>query len=137
MLYLDATIGLYGASRVLLTLVHHADREVVRPYAILANDVDDGDYRLVRELRAVRVPVMLHPLAVLRRSKYLNPPGALFLARAAVRSTRKALRIIRMYGIDVVHTNTATVLTGALAARERERVYRKVAGKSRNPRRDR
>jgi glycosyltransferase involved in cell wall biosynthesis len=60
---------------------------------------------------------MMYPLAVLRRSKYLNPRGALFLARAAVRSTRMAVRIIRKYGIDVVHTNTATVLTGALAAR--------------------
>ena len=116
-LYLDATTGLYGASRVLLTLVRNVDRGVVRPFAILANDVDDGDTRLVREMRAARVPVMLYPLAVLRRNKYLNPRGAAFLARAAVRSTRMAVRVIRKYGIDVVHTNTSTVLTGALAAR--------------------
>jgi glycosyltransferase involved in cell wall biosynthesis len=116
-LYLDATTGLYGASRVLLTLVRNVDRGIVRPFAILANDVDDGDRRLVRELRAERVPVMLYPLAVLRRNKYLNPRGAAFLARAAMHSTRMAVRIIRKHRIDVVHTNTSTVLTGALAAR--------------------
>jgi glycosyltransferase involved in cell wall biosynthesis len=116
-LYLDATTGLYGASRVLLTLVRNVDRGAVRPFAILANDVDDGDTRLVREMRVARVPVMLYPLAVLRRNKYLNPSGVAFLARATVRSTRMAVRVIRRYGIDVVHTNTSTVLTGALAAR--------------------
>ena len=116
-LYLDATTGLYGASRVLLTLLRNVDRGIVHPYAILANDVDDGDMRLASELRAARVPVMLYPLAVLRRNKYLNPGGAAFLARAVVRSTRMAVRLIRKYEIDVVHTNTSTVLTGALAAR--------------------
>jgi glycosyltransferase involved in cell wall biosynthesis len=116
-LYLDATTGLYGASRVLLTLLRNLDRMAISPYAILANDVDDGDTRLVRELRAARVPVMLYPLAVLRRNKYLNPKGAAFLACATVRSTRMVVRLIRKYSIDVVHTNTATVLTGALAAR--------------------
>jgi glycosyltransferase involved in cell wall biosynthesis len=89
----------------------------VRPFAILANDVDDGDRRLVREMQAACVPVRLYPLAVLRRNKYLNPRGAAYLARAAVRSKRMAVRIIRKYRIDVVHTNTSTVLTGALAAR--------------------
>jgi glycosyltransferase involved in cell wall biosynthesis len=116
-LYLDATRGLFGASRMLLLLLENVDRSVIFPYAMLANDVDDGDMRLVAALRNARVPTLQYRLAVLRRSKYLNPRGALFLSSTLLDSTMLAVRLIRKYHIDIVQSNTSTVLTGALAAK--------------------
>jgi glycosyltransferase involved in cell wall biosynthesis len=116
-LYVDATRGLYGASRMLLTLLSELDRREVRPYVALSSDVDDGDLRLVEALRSLRVPTLQYPLAVFRRSKYLNPRGALFIAGALVRSTRLLARLIRKHDIHLVQSNTSTVLSGALAAR--------------------
>ena len=116
-LYVDAGRGLYGASRMLLTLLSELDRREVQAYAALSSDVDDGDLRLADALRGMRVPTLQYPLAVLRRSKYLNPRGAIMMVGALVRSTRLLVRLIRKYGIDLVQSNTSTVLSGALAAR--------------------
>ena len=115
-LYLDATRGLFGASRMLLTLLENVDRSKVSPYVILANDIDDGDLRLSGALRRARIPTLEYKLAVLRRGKYLNPRGALFIMSALLDSTLLVVRLIKKYRISVVQTNTSTVLTGALAA---------------------
>ena len=115
-LYLDATRGLFGASRMLLTLLENVDRSKVSPYVVLANDINDGDLRLPAALRRARIPTLEYRLVVLRRSKYLNPRGALFIAGALVDSTLLVVRLIKKYRIDIVQTNTSTVLTGALAA---------------------
>ncbi len=115
-LYLDATRSLYGASRMLLTLLENLDRRQVTPYVVMANDVED-DLRLCRELDRLGVPYLEHPIAVLRRRKYLNPSGALLLSGTLFRSVRSLTRLIRHYKIDLVQTNTSTVLSGAVAAR--------------------
>ena len=79
-LYLDATQGLYGASRALLTLLEHLDRATYPPYVVLSDDVDDGDRRLTVALGALGVAHEARTLAVLRRKKYLNPRGLSILA---------------------------------------------------------
>ncbi|MEO8286615.1 MAG: glycosyltransferase [Chloroflexota bacterium] len=116
-LYLDATRGLFGASRMMLTLVENLDRGKVSPYVILANDINDGDLRLTKALRSARIPTLEYRLAVLRRSKYLNPRGILFMGAALVDSTMLVARLIRKYRITIVQSNTSTVLTGALASK--------------------
>ena len=116
-LYVDATRGLYGASKMLLALLQNLDPKQVKPYVVLSNDVDEGDVRLVHALRALRIPTLQHPLAVFRRSKYLNSRGATYLLGSLVRSTRLLVRLIHRYKIDLVQTNTSTILSGALAAR--------------------
>jgi glycosyltransferase involved in cell wall biosynthesis len=115
-LCLDATRGLYGASRALLTLLEHLDRARYRPYAVLSDDVDDGDLRLPVALAALGVAHEERTLAVLRRKKYLNPGGALFLAGALAGSTGYLRGLIRRRGVDIVQTNTSTILSGAAAA---------------------
>jgi glycosyltransferase involved in cell wall biosynthesis len=116
-MYVDATLGLYGASKMLLALLQNLDPGHVRPYVVLSNDVDEGDMRLAHTLHYLRIPTLQYPLAVFRRSKYLNPAGAAFLLGALVRSTRLLVRLIRKHRIDLVQTNTSTVLSGAIAAR--------------------
>ncbi len=115
-LYLDATRSLYGASRMLLTLLEQSDSLGVRPYVVLANDVED-DMRLCRELDRLHVRYWEHPVTVLRRQKYLNPRGVLHLSISLVRSVRFLRRLIRKYHIHAVQTNTSTILSGAIAAR--------------------
>lgn len=115
-LYLDATRSLYGASKMLLMLVEQADSLGVRPFAVLANDVED-DMRLCRELDRLRVRYWEYPVTVLRRQKYLNPMGMIYLAGSLPRSVRFLRRLIRKYKIDLVQTNTSTILSGAIAAR--------------------
>ena len=115
-LYLDATQGLYGASRALLTLLEHLDRATYPPYVVLSDDVDDGDRRLPVALAALGVAHEARTLAVLRRKKYLNPRGALYLGRALAQSTAYLRGLIRRQGVGIVQTNTSTILSGAAAA---------------------
>ncbi|HEX9990355.1 MAG TPA: glycosyltransferase family 4 protein [Chloroflexia bacterium] len=114
-LYLDATRSLYGASRALLTLLENVDRHNIHPYVVLANDVED-DLRLCAALRRLRIPYKEYKLAVLRRQKYLNPRGIFFMGRSLLGSVPFLARAIRRYKINLVHTNTSTVLSGAVAA---------------------
>jgi glycosyltransferase involved in cell wall biosynthesis len=115
-LYIDATRSLYGASKMLLTLLERSESLGVRPFVVLANDVED-DMRFCRELDRLGVRYWEHPVAVLRRQKYLNPRGVLHLSTSLVRSVRFLRRLIRKYRIDIVQTNTSTILSGAVAAR--------------------
>ena len=135
-LYLDASRSLYGASRALLTLLENIDRTQVTPYVVLANDVED-DMRLCAELRRLHILYREYPLAVLRRQKYLNPRGAVIIGGSLVRSVWFLRRIIRKYEIDLVQTNTSTILSGAaVAAIERvphvwhvHEIFRQLEGK--------
>lgn len=101
---------------MLLTLLERSESIGVRPYVVLANDVKD-DMRLCRELDRLDIKYWEHPVAVLRRQKYLNPSGLLYLSVALVRSVRFLRRLIRRYHINIVQTNTSTILSGAVAAR--------------------
>ena len=114
-LYLDATRGLYGASRALLTLLENVERREVRPYVVLANDLED-DTRFSTELDRLHLNYREYKLAVLRRQKYLNPRGLLFIGSSLLRSVLFLRKVIRRYKIDLVQTNTSTVLSGAVAA---------------------
>ncbi len=115
-LYLDATRSLYGASRMLLTLLEDADRLRITPFVVMANDVQD-DLRLVRELDRLGIKQWEYPITVLRRQKYLNARGALYMAVSLVKSVPFLLRLIREHKIDLVQSNTSTILSGAIAAR--------------------
>lgn len=124
MLYLDATRSLYGASRMLLTLLQNLQHSphsshsqpAVTPLVVLSNDAQD-DLRLLHALVDLHVRCWEYPLAVLRRQKYLNLRGLVYLTGTFLRSVRLLRRIIQAHRVDIVQTNTSTVLSGAVAAR--------------------
>lgn len=101
---------------MLLMLVEHAEALGVRPYVVLANDVED-DMRLCWELDSLHIRYIEQGITVLRRQKYLNPRGAVHLSVSLLKSVRFLRRLIRRYRIDIVHSNTSTILSGAVAAR--------------------
>ena len=115
-LYLDASRNLYGASRVLLILLQGIDRQRFRPYVALANDLTGEDIRFPSELNRLGIPFCETRLAVLRRSKYLNLRGVLWLSSVLATSVPQMAIKMRRMNVRLVHTNTSTVLTGALAS---------------------
>jgi glycosyltransferase involved in cell wall biosynthesis len=116
LLFLDASRGLYGASRMLLTLLSHLDRKSFKPYVLLANDVTQEEVRFPAELDRLNISYEEANLCVLRRAKYLNPRGLLWLSRTLVRSIPWLLRLVREKDIQLIATNTSTVLSGAIVA---------------------
>jgi glycosyltransferase involved in cell wall biosynthesis len=106
---------MYGSDLILLTIVRGLVGEGWRVRVVLPTDIAYGG-ELSAELESLGVPVDRLKLAVLRR-KYLGFGGALRLTVNLLASTRQLVRIIRRERIDVVHTHTISVLSGAAAAR--------------------
>src|SRR6185437_9602735 len=75
------------------------------------------ELRLSGRLRALGVPVYSVPLTVLRR-RYMTPTGFARLLRQAPASLRAAMVAISNRNVAMVHSHTATVLTGARVAGE-------------------
>ena len=120
-LFLHPSNELYGADTSLLYLLRGLDRSRFQPFVILANDLDYSGL-LSKELVKSGIKVTSLPIAVARR-KYLSPTGLpSFLGRVRS-SVRLVSQIIAQEQIDVVHTNTLAVWTGALAARRSNRPH--------------
>jgi glycosyltransferase involved in cell wall biosynthesis len=115
-LYLDASRGLYGASRMLLTLLRGLDRGKFNPQVILANDIANEEALFPPELQKLQIPYREKSLCVLRRTKYLNPRGLVWLTGTLTDSVPWLVNLIRDRNIGLIHTNTSTILSGALAA---------------------
>lgn len=120
-LFLHPSNELYGADTSLLYLLRGLDRTRFEPFVILANDLEYSGL-LSKELTASGIRVASLPIAVARR-KYLSPLGMpAFLGRVRS-SVRMVSKIIEEESIDVVHTNTLAVWTGALAAKRTGRPH--------------
>jgi glycosyltransferase involved in cell wall biosynthesis len=106
---------MYGSDLILLTIVRGLASEGWNVRVVLPTDIE---YRgeLSVALESLGVPVDHIKLAVLRR-KYFAIGGALRLMVNLFASTRQLVRIIRTERIDLVHTHTINVLSGAAAAR--------------------
>jgi glycosyltransferase involved in cell wall biosynthesis len=115
-LYLDASVELYGASRMLLTLLRGLDRGKFIPQVILANDIAGEETLFPPELEKLQIAYQEKTLCVLRRFKYLNARGLVWLTGALKDSVPWLVQLIRDRNIGLIHTNTSTVLSGALAA---------------------
>jgi glycosyltransferase involved in cell wall biosynthesis len=120
-LFLHPSDELYGSDLVLLNLLRGLDRSRFAPLVVLANDLPYQG-ALSRELEASGIEVLHLPIAVARR-KYLSPTGMLGFRRALRRSTCMIADLIASERIDLVHTNTLAVWTGALAAQYAHRAH--------------
>jgi glycosyltransferase involved in cell wall biosynthesis len=109
-LYLHAGAELYGADRILLELVSGIDSGRFRPVVVLPNHGP-----LVDELLGHGIGVEVFPLGVLRR-RYFSPFGLANRMLGMVRALIRLREIGDEYHIDLVHTNTTTVLVGGIFA---------------------
>jgi glycosyltransferase involved in cell wall biosynthesis len=120
-LFLHPSNELYGADLALLYLLRGLDRSRFEPLVILANDIEYSGL-LSQELQASGIESRSLPIAVARR-RYLSPVGLpRFLRRLSV-SVRMVADIIEREQIEIVHSNTLAVWTGALAAKRTGRPH--------------
>jgi glycosyltransferase involved in cell wall biosynthesis len=112
-LYVHNSADVYGASRSLLRLLGRLDRERFTPLVVLP---EEGPLRGLLEQAGAEV-VIYPKLAVISRHLARSPRLLLFPFRL-LSSGRFLRRLIRRRGIDLVHTNSAVIPAGALAARQ-------------------
>jgi glycosyltransferase involved in cell wall biosynthesis len=113
-LFIHANDELYGSDLILASLVRTLDRGRFTPSVVLSSDIET-DRLLSRELAEAGIPVRRMRLAVLRR-KYFTLWGlALYGVRFAI-STLRLAALMRRERVDLVHSHTAAVIPGAVAA---------------------
>src|SRR6266700_958599 len=106
---------LYGGDKILLELLSRLDRSRFVPFVVLPTDTQHIN-RFSPELQKLGIEYRFVRLGVLRRRyfKFWRLPRFAFEVLAGARAL---LRIIREKQIAIVHTNTNTILSSALAAR--------------------
>ena len=108
----------YGSDYVLYEIVRALEGTEFDAMVLVPDDVSSElapETRLSGRLRARGVPVHSVPLTVLRR-RYMTPTGFARLLRKAPASLRAAMDAIGDSNIVMVHSHTATVLTGSRVA---------------------
>lgn len=112
-LYIANVADLYGASRSLLRLAGHVAAEGHQVEVILP-----GDGPLGQVLRQAGIRTTVYPnLAILRKRLLRSPAGWARLLAQTFRSTVWLVRKIRAFRPDLVHSNSAVILSGGLAAK--------------------
>jgi glycosyltransferase involved in cell wall biosynthesis len=114
-LFVHASDEMYGADIILLQLVEGLDKTFFRPIVVLPNDMP-YEGQLSKALQAKQVYTIRMNIAVLRR-RYFTPWGFFLYFWRLAASTLAMIRLIRQESVDLVHTQTAAVIPGALAAR--------------------
>lgn len=110
-LFVHQSADLYGSDRVLLALVSKLDREKFTPIVLLPVDGP-----LVAELVAAGVECHVLPITRLSRAA-LTLRGLLGLPISLIQSIRAFNRVLNGRPVDLVHSNTLAVLSGAIWAR--------------------
>lgn len=114
-LYIHPSNELYGADRSLLRLVRNLDPSKYRVSVLISSDIEYPQNQLSTELAKSNITVSSIPMAVIRR-RYFNLRGLLALSVCLLRSVWQLTRLIRSQNVDIVHTNSSVVLSGAIAA---------------------
>lgn len=110
-LYIHSSADLYGSDKSLLRLIQYRDAQRISPVVCLP-------YRgpLAEEIERLGITVHIVDMGVVRR-QHLDMFGIFELCLRTVSGAGALLRIIKEDEIDLVHTNTSAVFSGAIAAR--------------------
>jgi glycosyltransferase involved in cell wall biosynthesis len=114
-LFVHNSNDLYGADIVLLNLLRGLDKTRFRTIVVLPRDVRHIDL-LSKKLSADGIEFSFLPLGILRR-KYLKPRRIAPYLFDLLRGILALCSLIRREKVDIVHSNTLTVLAGPVAAR--------------------
>ncbi|MDP1678347.1 MAG: glycosyltransferase family 4 protein [Bacteroidota bacterium] len=110
-LYLHSSSDLYGSDRSLLRTIRALDKKQYTPFVCLPYNGP-----LVDELRKEGIETFIFDLGIIRR-KLFTPIGLFQFAYGFITALIKVLSIIRTRKIDFLHSNTAAVLVGGVAAK--------------------
>src|SRR5512138_1155917 len=112
-LYVANVSDLYGASRSLLRIATHLARDGHEVEVVLP---EDGPLRPCLDKAGVRTFVH-HDLPILARRNVRTPGGCFRWLMRVITSTLRLAAHIRATKPDLVHTNTAALVSPALAAK--------------------
>ena len=112
-LYINPNNSLYGSDVSLLAIIRSLDQRIYRPIVVLPCDLPYPGI-LETQLDSLGVKTYHIRMGVLR-GRYLNPIGLLRTFFDLISALFTLAHIIRSESVDVVHSNTLSVLCGAIA----------------------
>ncbi|MDB0043551.1 glycosyltransferase family 4 protein [Flavobacteriaceae bacterium] len=112
LLLVHSSNDLYGASKIFLQLIDLLTKNGFDIHVVLP---EQG--KLDVFLNKKDIAVSYHELGVLRK-KYLNPLGLINRAVANIKAIAFLSNYIKDHSIDLVYTNTSTILCGGIAAKK-------------------
>ena len=111
-LLLHSSNDLYGASKIFLQLIDLFISKNFNVHVVLPEKGKLDDF-----LNKKDIMVSYHELGVLRK-KYLNPLGLFNRLVSNIKAIKFLSKYIKDHSIDLVYTNTSTVLCGGIAAKK-------------------
>ena len=111
-LLLHSSNDLYGASKIFLQLIDLFTSKDFNVHVVLPEKGKLDDF-----LNKKDIMVSYHELGVLRK-KYLNPLGLFNRLVTNIKAVKFLSNYINKRSIDLVYTNTSTVLCGGIAAKQ-------------------
>jgi glycosyltransferase involved in cell wall biosynthesis len=112
LLLLHSSNDLYGASKIFLQLIDLLTKNGFDVHIIIPEKGMLDDFLIKKDIKIVYVE-----LGVLRK-KYLNPLGLINRAVANIKAIAFLSKYIKDHSIDLVYTNTSTVICGGIAAKK-------------------
>ena len=114
LLLLHSSNDLYGASKIFLQLLDLFISKDFNVHVVLSEKGKLDDF-----LNKKDITVSYYELGVLRK-KYLNPLGLFNRLVTNIKAIKFLSNYINNYSIDLVYTNTSTVLCGGIAAKNND-----------------
>ena len=111
-LLVHSSNDLYGASKIFLQLIDLFLTNGFNVYVVLPEKGKLDDFLNKKDIK-----VSYHELGVLRK-KYLNPLGLINRLVINIKAIKFLSNYIKNCSIDLVYTNTSTVLSGGIAAKK-------------------
>ena len=111
-LLLHSSNDLYGASKIFLQLIDLLTKNGFDIHVIIPEKGMLDDFLIKKDIK-----IEYLELGVLRK-KYLNPLGLINRAAANVKAIAFLSQYIKDHSIDLVYTNTSTILSGGIAAKK-------------------
>ena len=112
LLLLHSSNDLYGASKIFLQLIDLLTKNGFDVHIIIPEKGMLDDFLIKKDIK-----IEYLELGVLRK-KYLNPLGLINRLVANVKAIAFLSKYIKDHSIDLVYTNTSTILSGGIAAKK-------------------
>jgi glycosyltransferase involved in cell wall biosynthesis len=113
-LLLHSSNDLYGASKIFLQLIDLFISKNFNVHVVLPEQGKLDDF-----LNKKDITVSYHELGVLRK-KYLNPLGLINRLAINIKAVKFLSNYINIRSIDLVYTNTSTILCGGIVAKQND-----------------
>jgi hypothetical protein len=111
-LLLHSSNDLYGASKIFLQLIDLFISQDFNVHVVLP---EKGNLDVF--LHKKDIELCYHELGVLRK-KYLNPKGLINRLVTNIKAVKFLSNYIKVSSIDLVYTNTSTIVSGGIAAKK-------------------